>query len=254
MADTGIADRLRAEGLTVREVPGWKTRGRDFAGVASAFNPKGSVNHHTAGPPDAPGRRTPSLGIVVQGRSDLPGPLCHVYLGYDDVVYVVAAGVANHAGLPDAGTLRGMTGNSTAYGLEIEHPGTFPLPKARAQIAAKIHAALLRGRGLPASQVVQHWEWAPSRKIDLATNMHGGSSPAPTAIGFRALVAVELEPPARWQVRLVDNKGSTVDKSLVVGTAGLARRVAAFTTRVAPRIARMAVAKRGPRIRLIRVQ
>lgn len=254
MGDTGIADRLRAEGLTVKEVAGWKTRGRDFAGMAPAFNPKGCVNHHTAGPANRVGARTPSLGVVIGGRSDLPGPLCNVYLGYDRVVYVVASGVANHAGLPDGGVCRGMTGNSSAYGLEIEHPGTFPLPSDMVKIAARIHAALLRGHGLPASQVVQHHEWAPSRKIDLATNMHGAGAPAPSADGFRAMIANELKPAARWQYQLRDKDGRVIDKSRVVGTAGLAARFVAFSTRVAPRVARMASRGRGPRVRLVRVQ
>ena len=108
MPDVKIATRLRAAGLTVREVAGWKTRGRDFAGVSPPFAPKGCVNHHTAGPPKVSGSLTPSLRIVIEGRSDLPGPLCNVYLGYDNVAYVVAAGVANHAGLPDGGSCRGM--------------------------------------------------------------------------------------------------------------------------------------------------
>lgn len=203
MGDVGIADRLRREDLRVHEVAGWKTRGRDFAGVASPFDPKGSVNHHTAGARDKPGARTPSLGIVIQGRSDLPGPLCNVYLGYDRVVYVVAAGVANHAGLPDGGTCRGMTGNTTAYGLEIEHPGTFALPDDMVRIAARIHAALLRARRIPAQQVVQHWEWAPSRKVDLGTNMHGPAGPKPSADGFRAMVAEQLRQPPGEQPRVV---------------------------------------------------
>src|SRR5262245_22934410 len=82
VADLGIATRLRKAGLNVREVKGWEHRGRDFAGVSPAFAPLGSVNHHTAGPPKSVGNLTPSLGIIINGRSDLPGPLANVYLGY----------------------------------------------------------------------------------------------------------------------------------------------------------------------------
>jgi N-acetylmuramoyl-L-alanine amidase-like protein len=211
MPDVRIATRLRAAGLNVREVAGWKTRGRDFAGVSPPFNPRGSVNHHTAGPPKAQGSLTPSLRIVTEGRSDLPGPLCNVYLGYDNVVYVVAAGVANHAGLPDGGSCRGMTGNSQAYGLEVEHPGTFPLGTARTLLAARIHAALIWHQDIPATQVVQHWEWAPSRKVDLGTNMHPGMDP--TADGFRKMIAVELkklEAVKAWRVSYLNAKRERV--------------------------------------------
>lgn len=246
-AQVGIASQLRADkSLTVREVPGWQTRGRVFAG----FTPKGGVNHHTAG---AKTGSTPSLRICIEGRSDLPGPLCNVYLGRDKVVYVVAAGSANHAGLPDAGVLRGMRGNSDAYGLEIEHSGTEPLSPAMVAIAAKVWACLLRAKGLPASQLVQHHEWAPSRKIDLATNMHK-SGPPPTADGFRLMVARLLKPPPKWQFRLVDSSGKVHERSAATGRAGYAARLVAFTTRVAALHLKLTLARKRPQIRAFRVQ
>ena len=175
--DLGLAKRLRAAGLDVVEVPGWKTRGSD------SFFPRGAVTHHTAGAPDRPGQKTPSLRICTFGRPDLSGPLCNTYLGYDRKVYVVAAGRANHAGIPDGGSIKGMTGNSTAWGLEIEHPGTFPLPDDMAEIAARIQAATVKGT-TSADKVVYHKEWAPSRKIDLAT--------APSPVTHRKRVAFYL--------------------------------------------------------------
>lgn len=199
-ADLGLATRLRRADLAVREVKGWETRANSSG--LSAFNPKGGVNHHTAGPAkSATSSPTPSLGIIVNGRSDLPGPLANVYLGYDDVFYVVAAGPANHAGLPDGGVCRGMHGNSEAYGMEIEHPGTTPLSDKRAALAARAWAAILRGRDLPASQLVYHREWAPSRKIDLAT--------APSPGDFRGMVERELkalEKVTRWNVSYLLSK------------------------------------------------
>jgi N-acetylmuramoyl-L-alanine amidase-like protein len=203
--DTGIATRLRKAGLVVREVQGWKTRG------VETFNPKGSVNHHTAGPPRSAGKIAPSLGIVINGRSDLSGPLCNVYMDFNGVVYVVAAGRANHAGIPDGGVCRGMHGNTDAYGLEIEHPGKSPLEPKRVIIAAKVHAALLHGKAT-ADQVVQHWEWAPSRKIDLASNMHPGTNP--THNEFRVMVAVEMKRltgPQKYIASYINYKGNRVE-------------------------------------------
>lgn len=178
--DTGIAARLRAAGVPVVEVAGWQTRGN------SSFSPRGSVNHHTAGGANG---ATPSLNTVVYGRSDLPGPLCNVLQSREpdgnDKAYVVAAGRANHAG---TGGYRGLSGNSSVYGLEIEHTGVVVLPEGRQQIAARIHAAMLGASR--ADMVCQHHEWT-SRKIDAATNVDpnrframvaagGGSGPAPT--------------------------------------------------------------------------
>ena len=154
--DTGIADRLRAKGINVVEVNGWRTRG------AETFNPRGSVDHHTAGPRKG---NAPSLGVVVNGRADLPGPLCNVLVGRDGTCYVVAAGRANHAG---AGGWGGMTGNASVFGVERENvgDGSEPWTLAQYDVAAKVHAALIGAHGGRADLVCEHKEWAPRRKVD----------------------------------------------------------------------------------------
>lgn len=152
--DLGIADRLRVYGLKVVEVAGWQTRG------SSTFHPRGSVDHHTAG-----GRygNAPSLNVCINGRSDLPGPLCQVFIARDNTCYVVASGRANHAG---KGSYAGVTGNSNVYGIEHENTGTGSEPWREDQrvTAAKAHAALLDWKR--SGFVCEHKEWAPTRKID----------------------------------------------------------------------------------------
>jgi hypothetical protein len=89
---TGLADVLRDAGLEVVEVAGWKTRGH-----GSMTNVHGHTIHHNAG-----GRTTnPKAGLntIVNGRSDLPGPLAHTYVDRNGVWYVVAAGLCYHAGV-----------------------------------------------------------------------------------------------------------------------------------------------------------
>jgi hypothetical protein len=166
--DTGIADRLRAWGLDVWEVDGWRSRG------GSTFRPRGSVDHHTAGPASG---NAPSLGICTNGRSGLPGPLCNVLVGRNLACYVIAAGTANHAG---AGGWSGLSGNSSVYGVERENVGTQAEPWTPEQTihAARVHAALADGRW-DADKVCLHKEWAPGRKVD-PHSIDGGS--------FRALV------------------------------------------------------------------
>jgi len=170
--DTGIADRIRAMGVPVVECDGWKSRG------SSSFSPRGSVNHHTAG--GASGA-TPSLNTCIYGRPDLAGPLCNVMQSREadgnDKAYVVAAGRANHAG--DGGWM-GLSGNSSVYGLEIEHTGTSPISEGRQRIAAAIHAGMFGG---DVRYVCQHYEWT-SRKIDLAQGCNGDT--------FRAYVQEAL--------------------------------------------------------------
>jgi hypothetical protein len=152
--DTDIAHRLRDAGLRVVEVDGWTSRG------SSEFGPRGAVTHHTAGPRDG---NIPSLNTLIYGRSDLPGPLCNVAQARNNDVYVIASGRANHAG---DGGWRGLSGNSSVYGLEIENVGTGAEPWRQDQVdtSARIQAALIRGKA-GADMVCQHKEWT-SRKID----------------------------------------------------------------------------------------
>ena len=204
--DIGIATRLRRAGLEVREVSGWKTRT-----TGNPFNPIGGVNHHTAGHPTE-ANPTPSLGVVTNGRSDLSGPLANVLLGFDGIFYVVAAGACNHAGPPGGGVCRGMHFNGDAYSIEVEHDGLHPLEDKRVKLLATGWAAILRGKGILASQLVQHWEWAPSRKVDLGTNMH--PSTTPTAGEFRGMVALEikrLNAVKAWTVSFKNAKGDRVE-------------------------------------------
>lgn len=153
--DLGIADRLRSMGLKVVEIQGWQTRG------SATFHPKGSVDHHTA---SGKGRNAPALNICINGRSDLPGPLCHVLIARDNTCYVIASGRANHAG---SGGYWGISGNSNVYGVEHENTGTGTEPWREDQrvTAAKVHAALLQGILPGYRRVCQHKEWT-SRKID----------------------------------------------------------------------------------------
>lgn len=111
-----LADTLRARGLVVVEVAGWQTRGREFPS-----RPDICIRHWTAGPPHG---QTPSLQVVTNGHSKLRGPLCQIYQSREadgnDRIFVIASGVANHAGV---GTWAGVSGNSKSMGLEIEWSG-----------------------------------------------------------------------------------------------------------------------------------
>ena len=155
--DTGIADRLRKYGLKVVEIDGWQSRG------SSSFDPKGSVDHHTAGSSRG---NAPSLNICIHGRSGLSGPLCNVLIGRDNTCYVIAAGRANHAG---RGGWRGLSGNSSMYGIERENTGyatgsrAEPWREDQHLVAGAAHAALMEGKDL--DNVCRHAEWT-SRKID----------------------------------------------------------------------------------------
>lgn len=106
---------VRGTGYQVVVVDGYQARGH------GGFNAlEGVVGHHTGTADSAPGDY-PTLRIVRDGRSDLAGPLCNYGLGRSGTIYVVAAGVAWHAG---ASAYAGMVDlNSLFLGIEAESAG-----------------------------------------------------------------------------------------------------------------------------------
>lgn len=112
---TDLADVLRGAGLTVKEMPGWKTRGVNGWSVNGPF---GGLVHHTGTVATAAGDY-PSLKVVRSGRSDLQGPLAQLGLGRSGTWYVIAAGYCNHAGPVDDPDYS----NARAIGIECENPG-----------------------------------------------------------------------------------------------------------------------------------
>lgn len=171
-----LADACRKSGLPVVEVDGWKSRGH---GQMFAVNT--IVCHHTATSKSAAGNY-PSLGIVRDGRSDLPGPLSQLGLGRDGTVYVIAAGVSYHAG----GTFYPRQDNWHAIGIEAEHDGVSPWSPAQYDDYARLVAALAEHYGVPLSNVQGHKEVAKplGRKIDPNFDM----------TDFRARVKAESDP------------------------------------------------------------
>lgn len=144
---------LEAAGLKVAEVEGWKLRGRADMGQV-----QGVMIHHTVGPKQG---NMPSLRTLVEGRHDLPGPLCNLGLGRDGTCYVVAAGRANHAG---AGQWQGVTtGNSSFIGIECENTGLLndlPWPDVQMDALRRASAALLSHNNRSAQWCVGHKEYA----------------------------------------------------------------------------------------------
>lgn len=166
-------------GKTLIEYAGWQFRGSD------SFDPKGSVNHHTAGSRVGD---LPSIQTLVNGRDDLPGPLCNAAESRSGNIHLIAAGKANHAGL---GGWNGLTGNSSVWGLEVEHYGypDEPVSEKQWDTMYRWHAACMDVSGQSnASLVCQHFEWAPTRKVDFVKQLivsQGGVK------GFRLKVAAK---------------------------------------------------------------
>jgi N-acetylmuramoyl-L-alanine amidase/Putative peptidoglycan binding domain len=173
---TWLAEVLDDAGLKVAEQPGWRSRGRGEMGTV-----QGVMCHHTAG--SAKGIM-PSLGVITDGRPDLPGPLAQLGLGRDGTFFVVAAGRCNHAG---RGMWQGLsTGNSSFIGIEAENTGSAndPWPAVQLDAYRRGVAAILKKIGANSIMCCGHKEYAlpHGRKDDPSFDM----------VEFRTLVATIL--------------------------------------------------------------
>ncbi len=159
-----LADVLRAAGLTVVETPGWRER---TATTGPPPEPVGVLEHHTATAASYE-NPAPSLQLVIDGRSDLTGPLCHGLIGFDGVVHLIAAGRANHAGEAKAsGPNPAGDGNVLYVGFEWDYQGVDQAPSPEQYSASlRATAAVLQHLGRPAEAARGHKETSVTGKID----------------------------------------------------------------------------------------
>lgn len=149
-----LRDVLRAEGLTVREVPGWLERGHGNMGTLW-----GVMAHHT-GSNNASAESIafhPELGLCSQ-----------IHLGRDGVVTLCGVGEAWHAGAGSYPGLGTNNANPVTIGIEAANDGGGPpvqphrscWPDAQYLAYVKTVAAILRRIGKDSSRVIGHKEWA----------------------------------------------------------------------------------------------
>lgn len=165
---------LRGAGLKVVEYRSWRTNNRNHVG---SFGPlHGVMIHHTVTP-----SLSGTLDLCYDGRSDLPGPLCHGVIAKDGTIYLVGNGRANHAGSGDGDVLDAVRrdtplptdnetdtdGNIYFYGFECINlgDGKDPWPEEQVDSIVRASAALCRAHGWPQGRVIGHLEWQPG-KVD----------------------------------------------------------------------------------------
>lgn len=156
---TRLLRAVKNSGLTFTEVAGWKTRGRGTMGRIQTV-----TLHHTATPRSyMKSSDIPTLNVLKNGHGSLPGPLCQFGLGRSGHVYLVAAGIANHAGRSRATSMT----NPHALGIEAEGAmEAWPAEQYRAYVL--LVAALLTEFDLATGRALRHAETCspPGRKID----------------------------------------------------------------------------------------
>lgn len=143
-----LPEILRAAGLTVREVEGWRTRGHgDFGAIW------GVIAHHTGSnpPSDSPNYIAfhPELGLASQ-----------LHLNRQGVWTICGVGIASHAGYGDYPGIQRNNANAVTIGIEAENNGTEGWSPIQRGSYVRGIAAILRHLGLPSARVIGHKEWA----------------------------------------------------------------------------------------------
>ncbi|MFJ8301580.1 N-acetylmuramoyl-L-alanine amidase [Streptomyces sp. NPDC094447] len=220
-ADQVVA-ALRAEGVTVIEVDGWRTNNRNHKGPWGPVN--GSMLHHTVTP-----KTMSAVPMCFRGTGSLPGPLCHGVIRRDGTVHMVGNGRANHAGGGDGDVLAAVKaesyntrppapnehdgsdgavdGNRAFYGWECENEGDGkdPWPKVQVEAMVRSQAAVIRahraqGDDWGAKSCIGHLEWS-----DWKSDPKGPDNVV-SMPGLRTRINERLLHPASW------NPGTTTPK------------------------------------------
>ena len=174
-----MADVLRSYGLKVVEVEGWQYRGYAQQDLDDA---DGVLWHHTATNRSAfVTSNAPTLNLCINGRSDLAGPLANIVFGRDGTCYIVATGIANHAGTGHAHGIPAHQGNRRLIGIEMESSGVAPWDWTPQQLAempklgAALEIAYLQDQAEEMRLQLGHDEYSDAGKIDPA-GLPGGMS------------------------------------------------------------------------------
>lgn len=149
-----LPEVLRAAGLTVREVDGWRTRG------SSTYEPRGIICHATAG-----SRASTDAGeirVLLNGSSTAPPPIAQLFLSRSGAFHVVASGKCFHALTGWGGPLKGL-GNTNLIGIEAANDNRGePWPPAQLDAYQRGVAAICKRMGWTAARnVAAHREHQP---------------------------------------------------------------------------------------------
>ncbi|SKT71607.1 peptidoglycan binding domain-containing protein [Mycobacteroides abscessus subsp. bolletii] len=147
-----LADVLRAEGLRVFEMDGWKDRGEGDQGVLW-----GAVFHHTGNANETPEGIAfhPTLGLAA-----------HLLIRPNGDVWVCGIGKANHAGVGSWPGILTDNANPVTIGVEVailpqeNAPHRTGWPPVQYEATVKAFAAILRKLAQTAKRAISHKEWA----------------------------------------------------------------------------------------------
>lgn len=178
---TWLPEVLKAEGLKVKQLD-WAMKD----GHGDFGNIWGVLWHHTGGYGDTP-------ESLSRGNPNLAGPVCNLFIQPDGTVWIIAIGVAWHAGsgvypgIPENGA------NQVTIGIECLHNGRDAWPKAQYEAMVKTGAAITRFLKFDAKRNIAHKEWAGADN-PLGINKQGKWDPGNFDMNkFRADIAARMK-------------------------------------------------------------
>lgn len=196
-----LANELKAEGLTVTEHSGWKTRSDPRNVYNGELVPVGVIDHHTAGSSILTNYPEPPYWTDTRLET-----ACNITIRPDGTLSVLNAGIAYDSGLgsrkvydavrldkplpPLAGLVSDMNGTLHFIDIEVQHRGDGgPIDPRQYDTLIRTNAVICDHYGWdPTTRVIGHREWAPDRKIDPQWN--GRTNPMP-GIRLDTLTAME---------------------------------------------------------------
>lgn len=145
-----LPEVLRAFGVKVVEMPGWKLWGNgDFGAI------KGIIVHHTGHNATSAEyiARNPGLGNALSSQ---------IHLSRDGVATMCGVGVAWHAGRGSYPGWQTNNANWESIGIEAQSNGTDPWPKEEMDAYYRICAAILMklGKRATTQTLLSHWEYS----------------------------------------------------------------------------------------------
>lgn len=171
-AETFLA-RVKASGVKVVEVSGWKTRNRN---TGRQWGPvHGVMIHHTV---TSDTKNT--VELVRKGYGDLPGPLYAGVVAKDGTLHLIGWGRCNHAGKGDPDVLKAVIaetptlpvdneatvdGNAHFYGFAYinEGDGKDPYTDAQHDTMAKIGWVITDHHHWTERSLIAHADWQPGK-------------------------------------------------------------------------------------------
>lgn len=145
-----LADVIRAYGVKVEELPGWKQWGNgDFGAI------KGIIVHHT-------GHNATSAQYIARNPGLDNALSSQIQLSRTGVATMCGVGVAWHAGRGSYPGWQTNNANWESIGIEAQSDGTSAWPAAEMDAYYKICAAILMklGKRATTQTLISHWEYS----------------------------------------------------------------------------------------------